>query len=331
MHARCHVSVVVPLLNEAESLGELHTRIQCVCTEHALSYEIIFVDDGSTDDSWQHILALHSQDNRVRAIRFHRNYGKSAALNEAFQNTRGQVVITMDADLQDCPEEIPALYDKVAKEGYDLVSGWKKKRHDNVLTKNIPSKIFNIVTRKITGIPLHDFNCGLKAYRGDVVKHLEIFGEMHRYIPYLAKREGYPHITEIVVEHKARKYGKSKFGWDRFVNGFLDLLTIQFLTHFGKRPMHFFGLIGVLFCLIGGGIFVDLIVEKIVFMQYEMTKRPLFYGGILSCTIGMQLFLAGFIAEIVVRNAQDKNKYHVSARIPPSSADSPDSRSTSAS
>lgn len=305
------ISVVVPLLNEEFSLEPLYEWINQVCFKHNLDYELIFVNDGSTDSSWMVIEKLCKSNSRVKGISFARNYGKSAALNEAFKFCRGQVVITMDADLQDSPDEIPKLYNKIINDGYDMVSGWKKQRYDNVLTKNIPSKIFNLVTATITKIPLHDFNCGLKAYRSDVLKHIEIYGEMHRYIPFLVARAGFRKIGEQIVAHKPRRFGVSKFGWNRFVNGFLDLLTIQFLSVFGKRPMHFFGFIGLLFFLVGTGILGYLTIEKLFFLKYEMAKRPLFYGAILACTVGMQLFLAGFIAEIVVRNAPERNKYQI--------------------
>lgn len=311
MQDKFQISIVIPLLNEAESLYPLYEWISKVCTEANFNYEIIFVNDGSTDNSWAVISELSSQDTRVRGICFSKNYGKAAALNEAFKFCQGEVVITMDADLQDSPDEIPALYAKINQEGYDMVSGWKKQRYDNVLTKNIPSKIFNFVTAKLTGIPLHDFNCGLKAYKRQVLRHIEVYGEMHRYIPFLVAQAGFRKIGEQVVVHRPRRFGVSKFGWDRFVNGFLDLLTIKFLSVFGKRPMHFFGFMGLLFILIGTGILVYLTVEKLFFLKYEMAKRPLFYGAILACTVGMQLFLAGFIAEIVVRNAPERNQYQI--------------------
>lgn len=309
------ISIVIPLLNEELSLKPLYEWIVQVCHKAGLTYEIIFVNDGSTDNSWAVIEQLRLQDLRIKAISFARNYGKSAALNEAFKFCQGKVVITMDADLQDSPDEIPALYNKIIIDGYDMVSGWKKQRYDNVLTKNIPSKIFNLVTAKLTGIPLHDFNCGLKAYKSEVLRHIEVYGEMHRYIPFLVARAGFRKIGEQVVAHSPRRFGVSKFGWDRFVNGFLDLLTIQFLSVFGKRPMHFFGLIGLLFFLMGTGILAYLTVEKLFFLKYEMAKRPLFYGAILACTVGMQLFLAGFIAEIVVRNAPERNKYQINSAL----------------
>ncbi|MBL7746598.1 MAG: glycosyltransferase family 2 protein [Chitinophagaceae bacterium] len=303
------LSIVIPLIDEAESLPELSAWIEKVMNEHHYSYEVIFVDDGSTDNSWQVIEDLRSKNPSIKGIKFQRNYGKSAGLHEAFRAATGDVVITMDADLQDSPDEIPELRRMILEEGYDLVSGWKKKRYDNTLTKNIPSKFFNSVTRKVSGIKLHDFNCGLKAYRNRVIKGIEVYGEMHRYIPVLAKWSGFKKIGEKVVEHRARKYGVSKFGWRRFVNGFLDLLSITFVGKFSKRPMHFFGLWGSVFFLIGLGISIYLIVSKILDASFALTNRPGFYLSLTSLIIGMQLFLAGFIGELISRNSPNRNSY----------------------
>ncbi|HMW66893.1 MAG TPA: glycosyltransferase family 2 protein [Chitinophagaceae bacterium] len=303
------ISIIIPLLDEAESLPELSSWIEKVMQENKFSYEVIFVDDGSEDNSWNVIEQLRSQNENIKGIKFQRNYGKSAALNEAFREAQGDVVITMDADLQDSPDEIPELYKMVMTDGFDIVSGWKKKRYDNTFTKNIPSKFFNAVTRKVSGIKLHDFNCGLKAYKNKVVKSIEVYGEMHRYIPVLAKWSGFKKIGEKVVAHRARKFGKSKFGMRRFVNGFLDLLSISFVGKFSKRPMHFFGLWGSLFFLIGLGISVYLIVSKIIDSSFPITNRPGFYLALTSIVIGMQLFLAGFIGELISRNSPSRNSY----------------------
>ncbi|HRF19530.1 MAG TPA: glycosyltransferase family 2 protein [Chitinophagaceae bacterium] len=305
------LSIVIPLLNEEESLPELSAWIEKVMTEHNYSYEVIFVDDGSNDNSWEVIEKLRSQNASVQGIKFQRNYGKSAALNEAFRVASGDVVITMDADLQDSPDEIPELRRMIMEDGYDMVSGWKKKRYDNTLTKNIPSKFFNAVTRSVSGIKLHDFNCGLKAYKNRTVKGIEVYGEMHRYIPVLAKWAGFKKIGEKVVEHRARKFGVSKFGWNRFVNGFLDLLSITFVGKFSKRPMHFFGLWGTLFFLLGLGIAVYLIVSKFMDSSFALTNKPGFYLALTSLIIGMQLFLAGFIGELISRNSPARNSYLV--------------------
>ncbi|MBL7739472.1 MAG: glycosyltransferase family 2 protein [Chitinophagaceae bacterium] len=304
------ISLVIPLLNEAESLPELSAWIEKVMKEHNYSYEVIFVDDGSTDTSWNVIEELRRKNPNIKGIKFQRNYGKSAALNEAFRAAQGDVVITMDADLQDSPDEIPELRKMIVQDGYDLVSGWKKKRYDNTLTKNIPSKFFNAVTRKVSGIKLHDFNCGLKAYRNKVVKSIEVYGEMHRYIPVLAKWAGFKKITEKPVEHRARKYGVSKFGLRRFVNGFLDLISITFVSKFSKRPMHFFGLWGSIFFLVGLGISSYLIISKLLSpLTFALTNRPDFYLALTTLIVGMQLFLAGFIGELVSRNSATRNSY----------------------
>jgi len=308
------ISVVIPLLNEEESLPELIAWIDKVCTAHTLSYEVVMVDDGSTDQSWQVIERLSEQYAGVRGIQFRRNYGKSAALNEAFKAVQGNVVITMDADLQDSPDEIPELYKMITQQGYDLVSGWKQKRYDP-LSKTLPTKLYNGVTGWVTGIKLHDMNCGLKAYKQAVVKNIEVYGEMHRYIPVIAKGEGFPRIGEKVVQHQVRKYGYSKFGLNRFVNGFLDLMTITFIGRFGKRPMHFFGLIGTILFFVGFMIAAYLSFAKIVFEQYRMTDRPLFFFGLLAMVIGSQMFLAGFIAELIARNSVYRNQYQVSKTI----------------
>ncbi len=308
------LTVVIPLFNEEESLPELAGWIHRVAQARGYEYEIIMVDDGSSDASWAVIEKLHAEDARLRGIKFRRNYGKSAALNTGFQAARGAVVITMDADLQDSPDEIPDLYRLIREEGYDLISGWKQKRHDP-LSKTIPSKFFNAVTRWVSGIPLHDFNCGLKSYRREVVKAIEVYGEMHRYIPLLAKWAGFSKIGEKVVEHRARKYGATKFGLERFVNGFLDLMSISFVGKFGKRPMHFFGTLGILFFLAGFVILAYLSLAKLVYLEYGIADRPLFYFGILVLIIGTQLFVTGFLAELVSRNAPDRNIYLVEKRL----------------
>ncbi|HET9057049.1 MAG TPA: glycosyltransferase family 2 protein [Chitinophagaceae bacterium] len=303
------ISIVIPLLNEEQSLPELCAWIEKVMQENNFSYEIIFVDDGSTDNSWQIIESLHSKNHCVKGIKFQRNYGKSAALNEAFKATMGEVVITMDADLQDSPDEIPELRKMIIEDKYDLISGWKKKRYDNTFTKNIPSKFFNASTRCMSGIKLHDFNCGLKAYNKKVVKGIEVYGEMHRYIPVLAKTAGFKKIGEKVVEHRKRKYGITKFGWSRFVNGFLDLASITFVSKFGKRPMHFFGLWGTLFFVVGFVISAYLIVAKVIERDFALTNRPSFYLALTTMIIGTQLFLAGFIGELISRNSPERNNY----------------------
>jgi glycosyltransferase involved in cell wall biosynthesis len=304
------ISLVIPLLDESESLPELSAWIEKVMNEQHYSYEVIFVDDGSTDNSWAVIQDLRKKNPNIKGIKFQRNYGKSAALYEAFRVTQGDVVITMDADLQDSPDEIPELRKMILEGGYDLVSGWKKKRYDNTLTKNIPSKFFNAVTRKVSGIKLHDFNCGLKAYRSKVVKSIEVYGEMHRYIPVLAKWAGFKKITEKPVEHRARKYGVSKFGLRRFVNGFLDIMSITFTSKFSKRPMHFFGLWGSVFFLAGLIISLYLIISKLVSpLTFALTNRPDFYLALAAIIIGMQLFLAGFIGELISRNSSSRNSY----------------------
>ncbi len=305
------LSIVIPLIDEAESLPELTAWIEKVMDENHYSYEVIFVDDGSSDNSWEVIESLRTKNANIKGIKFQRNYGKSAGLNEAFRAATGDVVITMDADLQDSPDEIPELRRMIVEDGFDMVSGWKKKRYDNTLTKNIPSKFFNAVTRKVSGITLHDFNCGLKAYSRRVVKGVEVYGEMHRYIPVLAKWAGFKKIGEKVVEHRARKYGVSKFGWRRFVNGFLDLLSITFVGKFSKRPMHFFGLWGSLFFLAGLGISIYLIVSKFIDSNFALTNKPGFYLALTSLIIGMQLFLAGFIGELISRNSPNRNAYLV--------------------
>ncbi len=303
------VSVVIPLFNEADSLPELMAWIHRVMQSNNLSYEVIMVDDGSDDHSWETISNLRNEFPNLKGIKFQRNYGKSAALNEGFKAAQGDIVITMDADLQDSPEEIPEFVEMINKQGYHLVSGWKKKRYDNTFTKNIPSKIYNAVARKSSGIQLHDFNCGIKAYQLKVVKSIEVFGEMHRYIPILAKWAGFKKIGEKVVVHQARKYGTTKFGWERFVNGFLDLMTIQFLSKFGKKPMQFFGLIGSLFFMIGFISFGFIVTGKFLDPNYTVTNKPSFYIALTSMMVGMQLFLAGFIGELVNRNASERNVY----------------------
>jgi len=305
---RPQISVVVPLYNEDESLPELLAWIHRVMHENNFSYEVILVDDGSHDTSWEVISSLSQENPHVKGIRFRRNYGKSAALNVGFDAAQGDVVITMDADLQDSPDEIPGLYRMVMDEGFDLVSGWKQKRFDPI-TKTLPTKLFNWAARRMSGIYLHDFNCGLKAYRHDVVKSVEVYGEMHRYIPVLAKWAGFRKIGEKVVQHRARKYGVTKFGWERFVNGFLDLLSITFVSRFGKRPMHLFGLLGTLSFILGFIIAAYLTFAKFAFQAYKMTDRPMFYFGLLFMVIGTQLFLAGFLGELISRNGSDRNNY----------------------
>ncbi len=307
------LTVVVPLFNEDESLPELEAWIRRVMEANRFSYEIIMVDDGSKDRSWQVIEELSEKNPNVKGIKFRRNYGKSAALFVGFEAAMGDVVITMDADLQDSPDEIPELRRMIVEDGYDLVSGWKQKRYDPIM-KTIPSKFFNDVTRWISHIPLHDFNCGLKAYRLNVVKSIELYGEMHRYTPLLAKWSGFSKIGEKVVEHRARQFGVSKFGLDRFINGFLDLLTITFIGKFGKRPMHFLGTWGVLFFLGGLGILLWLSIEKLFNQEYGIADRPLFYFGILTLIVGTQLFVTGFLAELLVRNSTTRNQYVIEKR-----------------
>jgi len=303
------LSIVIPLLNEADSLPELTEWIEQVMQREKTTYEVIYIDDGSTDNSWAVIESLRERNSNVKGIKFQRNYGKSAALQVGFTAAQGDIVVTMDADLQDSPEEIPEMRTMILNDGYDLVSGWKKIRYDNTFTKNIPSKFFNAVTRKMSGIALHDFNCGLKAYRKNVVKSIEVYGEMHRYIPVLAKWSGYKKIGEKVVEHRKRKHGVSKFGWDRFINGFLDLLSITFVGRFSKRPMHFFGLWGSVCFLAGFFVSTYLIISKIVDSDFALTNRPGFYIALTLIMIGMQLFLAGYLGELIARNSSTRNHY----------------------
>jgi glycosyltransferase involved in cell wall biosynthesis len=309
------LSIVVPLFNEEESLPHLMEWIERVMLANNYSYEVIMVDDGSTDNSWNVIEGLRAKNNSVKGIKFQRNYGKSAALNEAFKAVQGDVIITMDADMQDSPDEIPELRRMVLEENFDIVSGWKKKRFDNKLTKNIPSKLFNAAARRSSGIKLNDFNCGLKAYKKKVVKSIEVYGEMHRYIPILAKWAGFRRIGEKVVEHRARQFGVTKFGWERFVNGFLDLFSIMFVGKFGKRPMHFFGLWGTLCFILGFGIFTYLSISKFFFDTTGMTQRPLFFFALFIMTIGVQLFLAGFIGELIARNSSERNSYLIEQKM----------------
>ena len=308
------ISIVIPLLNEEESLAELYQWLTKVLTLNRFSYEIIFVDDGSTDGSWRVIMQLAEKDAQVRGIRFLRNYGKSQALHAGFKAAEGEVVITMDADLQDSPDEIPALYEMITKDNYDLVSGWKKKRYDSVLAKNLPSKLFNWAARKTSGLTLHDFNCGLKAYKKDVIKNVEVSGEMHRYIPVLAKNAGFRRITEKVVQHQARKYGVTKFGMSRFINGFLDLITISFLSHFGKRPMHFFGALGVLMFFIGFLFSAYLGIDKLFINPNGrlIADRPQFYLALTTMLIGTQFFIAGFLGEIILKTKNNEERYKIS-------------------
>ena len=309
------LSIVISLLNEEESLPELYEWIVNVCKTNKLSYEIIMIDDGSKDRSWEIIEKLSENDEQVKGIRFVKNYGKSAAIYEGFAAAKGDVIITMDADLQDNPEEIPELYHMIMKENNDLVSGWKKKRYDPFLSKNLPSKFFNFTARKVSGLKLHDFNCGLKAYKNNVVKSIEVYGEMHRYIPILVKQAGFTKITEKVVKHQERKYGKSKFGMERFINGFLDLLSITFITRFAKRPMHFFGSIGSFSFFIGFLILIYLSIAKLFWAQYAMTERPLFFLGLLAIIFGAQLFLTGLLADLVSRSSKDRNKYRIDKKL----------------
>jgi len=303
------ISLVIPLLNEDESLPELTEWIERVMIENNYSYEVIFIDDGSTDNSWKVINELRANNPNVKGIKFQRNYGKAAALNEGFRAAQGDVVITMDADLQDSPEEIPGLRSMLLEGNYDIVSGWKKVRYDNTLTKNIPSKIYNAVNRKFSKTNLHDMNCGLKAYRKNVIKSIEVYGDMHRYIPVLAKWAGFKKVGEKVVEHRKRKYGTTKFGWDRFVKGFLDLVSVSFVGKFSKRPMHFFGLWGMIFFVVGFLTSLYLIISKLANYEYALTNRPAFYIALTTIIIGVQLFMAGFLGELISRNAPGRNTY----------------------
>ncbi len=315
-----NLSIVIPLLNEQESLPELHQWIVKVMNNNNYTYEILFIDDGSSDESWKIIEEISSKNPNVKGIRFMRNFGKSQALHAGFARAKGDVVITMDADLQDSPEEIPELFKMITQDNYDLVSGWKKKRYDNAVTKNLPSKLFNWAARKTSGVSLNDFNCGLKAYNNTVIKNIEVSGEMHRYIPVLAKNAGFNKIGEKVVQHQARKYGESKFGMDRFINGFLDLITIWFLSKYGKRPMHFFGAAGVLMFVIGfisTGFIILLKLIKLYsgFKTILVTENPLFYIALTAMIIGSQLFLAGFLGEIILRTKNNEERYKISKEV----------------
>ena len=314
------LSIVISLYNEEESLHELVEWIEGVMKKEGYVYEIIMVDDGSKDGSWKIVKELSEKNPCIRGIRFRRNYGKSAALFHGFKAAEGRVIVTMDADLQDSPEEIPEMYRMVVEEEYDIVSGWKKQRFDNKLTKNIPSKLYNATARWVTGIKLHDMNCGLKAYRNEVVKNIEVYGEMHRYIPYLAKNAGFDRITEKPVHHQKRKYGVSKFGLERFVNGFLDLISLWFLSRFGKKPMHFFGFTGILMFLTGAILAIWVIAEKLIQQSHGLvyrpvTEQPLFYLALVAVILGFQLFLAGFICEMVSRNSTERNNYKIREEI----------------
>ena len=314
------ISVLVPLYNEAESLPSLYEWIVRVMRANDFSYEIVFVNDGSTDDSWQVICNLREQDEHVHGICFRRNYGKSAALHCGFEAVQGDVVITMDADLQDSPDEIPELYRMIKEDGYDLVSGWKQKRYDNKLTKNLPSKLFNATARRVTGIQLHDMNCGLKAYRQEVVKNIEVFSEMHRYIPYLAKNAGFTKIGEKVVQHRKREFGESKFGMSRFVNGYLDLMTLWFLNKFGKQPMHFFGLVGSVMFILGFIAIVVVGAMKLYALAHGervmlVGDNPYFHLSILMMILGCMLFLAGFLGELIIRNSNERNNYLIKEQL----------------
>ncbi|MCC8359192.1 glycosyltransferase family 2 protein [Salinimicrobium sediminilitoris] len=311
------LSIVIPLLNEEESLNELYNWIATVMRSNSFSYEIIFIDDGSTDNSWKTIKKISAEDPSVRGIKFNRNYGKSQALHVGFAKAEGDVIITMDADLQDNPEEIPELYHLITKEGYDLISGWKKKRYDSVLSKNLPSKLFNAAARKTSGLKLHDFNCGLKAYRKAVIKNIDVYGEMHRYIPVLAKNAGYSRIDEKVVQHQARKYGKTKFGAERFINGFLDLITIWFLSTFARRPMHLFGALGVLMFFFGFLFAVWIGASKLYKLYHGLpnilvTDNPWFYISLTTMVLGTLLFIAGFLGELILRSSREKERYRIS-------------------
>jgi glycosyltransferase involved in cell wall biosynthesis len=315
-----NLSIVIPLLNEQESLPELHSWIVKVMNENNFSYEVIFIDDGSTDDSWKTIERLSSEDSNVKGIQFLRNYGKSQALHAGFAKAKGDVIITMDADLQDSPDEIPELYNMILNQNFDLVSGWKKKRYDSVVTKNWPSKLFNWAARKTSGVQLNDFNCGLKAYKNAVIKNIEVSGEMHRYIPVLAKNAGFGKIGEKPVKHQARKYGESKFGINRFINGFLDLITIWFLSRYGKRPMHLFGAAGVLMFVIGFISTTFIIILKLIklysgFETILVTSNPLFYIALTAMIIGTQLFLAGFLGEIILRTKNNEERYKIATEV----------------
>lgn len=310
------ISIVIPLFNEEESLPELAEWIEKVCTEHGYSYEVIMVDDGSTDNSWLEVLKLTEQNPRIKGIKFQRNYGKSAALNEGFKAATGNVVFTMDADLQDSPDEIPEMYRMVTADGFDLVSGWKRVRYDNAFTKNLPSKLYNSVNRRISGIKLHDMNCGLKAYKRSVVKSVEVYGEMHRFIPVLAKAAGFRKIGEKVVQHRPRKYGVSKFGWERFINGFLDLLSVQFISRFGKKPMHLFGTLGTVMFMLGFFMVCYLVIQRLSGgANYGLTNKVTFYLSLVTMILGTQFFLAGFLAELISRSAADRNHYLVENKV----------------
>lgn len=310
------ITIIVPAFNENESLPELIDWIEKVMQQEKFSHEVIFVDDGSNDGTWDTIEEISKTHSEVHGIQFRRNYGKSAALYCGFKEARGRVVVTMDADLQDSPEEIPEMYRMVVEEGYDVVSGWKQNRQDNKLTKNLPSKLYNATARKITGIKLHDMNCGLKAYRNEVIKNIEVYGEMHRYIPYLAKNAGFDKITEKPVHHQKRKYGKSKFGIERFINGFLDLISLWFLSTFGKKPMHFFGFTGILMFLVGGIMTLWIIIAKLIHQANNayyraVTDQPLFYLALVAIILGVLLFLAGFICEMISRSSNERNSYNI--------------------
>jgi len=315
------ISIVIPLLNESDSLQELHQWIVTVMEKHQYTYELIYVDDGSTDTSWQVIKALQNQNNNVKGIKFFTNFGKSQGLNAGFKKAKGDVIITMDADLQDSPEEIPELYQMITEQNFDLVSGWKKKRYDSTIRKNLPSKIFNWAARKTSGIQLNDFNCGLKAYRKQVIKTIEVTGEMHRFIPLLAKNVGFKKIGEKEVIHQARKYGETKFGLNRFTNGFLDLITLWFLSKFGKRPMHFFGLLGSFMFLLGFVATTYLGINKLITVFYYhqqgllITNKPLFYIALTTMILGTQLFIAGFIGEMILKNKKKNELYFIEKEI----------------
>jgi glycosyltransferase involved in cell wall biosynthesis len=308
------ISVIIPFLNEDESLPELISWIERVMQANNYTYEVIMIDDGSRDNSWNVVKELSAKNSNIRGIKFQRNYGKSAALNEGFKAAQGDYVMTMDADLQDSPDEIPELYNMIKEGNFDIISGWKKKRHDNALTKNLPSKLYNYVTGKMSGIKLHDMNCGLKIYRNKVVKNVEVYGEMHRYIPLLAKWAGFTKITEKPVAHQARKYGVSKFGWERFINGFLDLASILFVGKYGKKPMHFFGFWGTIIFIMNFAMIAYLIITKIV-LDYPISNRPMFYIALTGMIIGTLFFIAGFLGELISRNSADRNFYQIEEKL----------------
>ena len=315
MSKKLDISIIIPIFNEKESLVELTKKIELVMKKHKYNYEVYYIDDGSKDKSWELIKTISKKNKNIKGVQFTRNYGKSAALNTAFKLVKGNVVITLDGDLQDDPNEIPGLYKMIIKEDYDLVSGWKKDRYDNVLTKNIPSKIFNWATQKLSKIKLHDFNCGIKAYKLNVIKSIELYSDMHRYIPVIVKWAGFEKIGEKVVLHHKRKFGVSKYGINRFWNGIIDLILIMFIGKFGKRPIHFFGMVGLFFIFVGTLILAELVIEKLFFHGYQMTQRPIFHVSTLTIIVGIQFFMTGFVAELLLRNSSERNKYEIREKI----------------